>query len=83
MVRACRQQLTTTQDEIDAFAFVMLAIELEREKRAEHDAVKSTEHSQCEQQGRKHPQVERNAISGTTATERLGSKSLHKKVQRG
>ena len=28
---------------MDAFALVMLAVELERKKRAEHDALKSTE----------------------------------------
>ena len=39
MVRACRQPLTTTQDEIDAFAFARMAIEFEREKR-KHDAVR-------------------------------------------
>ena len=43
MVRACRQPLTSSQDEMDAFALVMLAVELERKKRAEHDALKITE----------------------------------------
>ena len=46
MVRACRQPLTSSQDEIDAFAFVMLAVELERKKRAFvswRDALRGTE----------------------------------------
>ena len=43
MVRACRQPLTSSQDEMDAFALVMLAVELERKKIAERDALKSTE----------------------------------------
>ena len=43
MVRACRQSLTSSQDEMDAFTSVMLAVELERKKRAEHDALKTME----------------------------------------
>ena len=43
MVRACRRPLTSSRDEMDAFGLVMLAVELERKKRAEHDALKSTE----------------------------------------
>ena len=43
MVRACRQPLTSSQDEIDDFAFVMLAVELEKKKIAERDALKTTE----------------------------------------
>ena len=41
MVRACRQPLTSSSEEMDAFTLVMLAIELERKKRAEHDALKT------------------------------------------
>ena len=41
MVRACRQPLTSSQDEMDAFTLVMLNIELERKNRAEHDALKT------------------------------------------
>ena len=46
MVRACRQPLTSSQDEMDAFTSVILAVELERKKRAFvswRDALKSTE----------------------------------------
>ena len=43
MVRACRRPLTSSRDEMDAFGLVMLAVELERKKRAEHDALKSME----------------------------------------
>ena len=43
MVRACRQPLTSSQDEMDAFTLVVLAVELERKKIAERDALKSTE----------------------------------------
>ena len=39
MVRACRQPLTSSSEEMDDFTLVMLAIELERKKRAEHDAL--------------------------------------------
>jgi len=41
MVRACRQPLTSSSEEMDAFTLVMLAIELERKKRAERDALKT------------------------------------------
>ena len=43
MVRDCRRPLTSSRDEMDAFALVMLAVELERKKRAEYEALKSTE----------------------------------------
>ena len=43
MVRACRQPLTSSQDEMDAFTSVILAVELERKKIAERDALKSME----------------------------------------
>ena len=43
MVRACRQPLTSSQDEMDAFTLVVLAVELERKKRADRDALKTTE----------------------------------------
>ena len=46
MGHTSRQPLTSSQDEIDAFAFVMLAVELERKKRAFVswlDALKTTE----------------------------------------
>ena len=46
MGRTSRQPLTSSQDEIDDFAFVMLAVELERKKRAFiswRDALKGTD----------------------------------------
>ena len=43
MGRTSRQLLTSSQDEMDAFTLVVLAIELERKKIAERDALKTTE----------------------------------------
>ena len=43
MVRACRQPLTSLQDEMDASTLVMLAVELERKKRVALSALKGME----------------------------------------
>ena len=46
MVRACRQPLTSSQDEVDALTLVMLAVELERKKSAfvsRRDALNGTD----------------------------------------
>ena len=42
MVRACRQPLTSSPEEMDAFTLVMPAIELERKKHDERVALKTT-----------------------------------------
>ena len=67
MVRACRQPLTSTPDDMDAFTLMMLAVEVERKKRQELSALEKKETTCQEQENRELFPMVRNDVAPSCA----------------
>ena len=67
MVRACRQPLTSSPHEMDAFTLMMLAVEVERKKREELSALEKKEINYKEKQNQKFFSMVRNDVAPSRA----------------